>query len=133
MATANPTALSLASLIVEVPDLVDRAKEGERQAFRALFEAHAGRIHSFTLRALENTTAAENLTRDIFIEAFSDLDSVDDQTEFADGLYRRAEKKVFLRELKRGSDRFGHQLSSHEHLSFTGRGDAPMNAQSEAI
>ncbi|MGH9505097.1 MAG: RNA polymerase sigma factor [Terriglobales bacterium] len=122
----------MGSIAGKVPGLLDRAKEGEKQAFRALFEAHAGRIHSFTLRTLEDRTAAENLTREIFIEAFSDLDSVEDQTEFADRLYREATKKVFLSHLKRGSDRLKHQHPSHEHLSFMGQTHAPMNAKSEA-
>lgn len=82
---------------LEADRLVDRAKKGERAAFFRLFQTHARRIHTLSLRLTGNVTAAENLTRDIFVEAFSRLDAVRDDEEFAAFLYRHAATTMIAR------------------------------------
>ncbi len=77
--------------------LVDRAKEGEKQAFLGLFEAHASRIYSVSLRLVGKVAAAETLTRDIFIEAFSRLDAIRDDATFGRWLYYSAAKTLVAR------------------------------------
>ena len=105
-----------------VTTLCARAKAGERQAFFALFQAHAGRVYSFSLRATGNVTAAENLTRDIFVEAFSCLDTIGDDNAFAASLHRRSAKKLLANRAKRRYPQgFGHRLEPLQHLSFVGR------------
>jgi len=76
---------------------VDRAKEGEKQAFLDLFGAHANRVYSVSLRLVGNVAAAENLTRDIFIEAFSRLDAIRDDATFGRWLYYSAVKALVAR------------------------------------
>jgi DNA-directed RNA polymerase specialized sigma24 family protein len=68
--------------------LVERAKKGERWAFLCLFQAHARHVYTLSLRVTGEVTIAENLTRDIFVEAFSHLDAVHDDEAFATVLYR---------------------------------------------
>ena len=58
------------SLAEDEPALLARAKAGDRQALSALYHEHAGRIYSLSLRVTEDINAAENLTRDIFVETF---------------------------------------------------------------
>jgi hypothetical protein len=74
--------------------LVDRAKEGDKQAFLALFEAYGRRIYSLSLRLAGNVAAAENLTRNIFIDAFRSLDAIHDDAAFADRLHCIAVKTL---------------------------------------
>ena len=62
---------------------------------------HAGRIYSLSLRVTEDVNAAENLTRDIFVEAFTGLDAVTDDAAFAARLYYCAAKKSLANGLKR--------------------------------
>ncbi|MGZ4732211.1 MAG: RNA polymerase sigma factor [Terriglobales bacterium] len=101
--------------------LCGRAKEGERQALLALFQAHARRVYSLSLRATGDVTAAENLTRDIFVEAFSRLDTIEDDSAFAASFYRRAAKKMLTNRAKhRYPQGFGHRLGPHQHLSLVG-------------
>ena len=65
------------SLAEDEPALLARAKAGDRQALSALYHEHAGRIYSLSLRVTKkDVNAAENLTRDIFVEAFTGLDAV---------------------------------------------------------
>lgn len=102
MATfANVAPAAETPLAGDESGLLTRAKEGERRAFFALFQAHARRIYSLCLTVMGDFTAAENLTRDIFIEAFTSLDNIDDEAEFAARLYIRAAKKVFASRRKR--------------------------------
>lgn len=72
----------------EADCLVKRAKKGERVAFLGLFETYARRVYALSLRFTGNVRAAENLTRDIFVEAFSNLDAVCDDEAFAALLFR---------------------------------------------
>ena len=74
----------------EADRLVDRAKKGEQEAFLNLFHTHARHIYTLTLRLTGNITAADNLTQDIFVEAFRCLDVVSDDEAFAALLYRQA-------------------------------------------
>ena len=79
---------------LQVQRLIERAKKGEQQAFVSLFQAHSRRIYTLSLRLAGNVSAAEKLTRDIFVEAFSNLDAVYDDDAFAAWLYHHAAKTV---------------------------------------
>jgi DNA-directed RNA polymerase specialized sigma24 family protein len=96
----NLAAITVANLILEdraslpenQPALLACAKAGDRQALFALYHAHAGRIYSLSLSVTKDVNAAENLTRDIFVAAFTGLDDVTDDAAFAARLYRCAAK-----------------------------------------
>ncbi len=106
----NLAAITAANLIIlkdrtspaeDEPALLARAKAGDRQALSALYHEHAGRIYSLSLRVTKkDVNAAENLTRDIFVEAFTGLDAVSHDAAFAARLYRYAAKKLLAFRLK---------------------------------
>ena len=98
-----------------------RAKAGDRQALFALYQAHAARIYSVSLSVMKDVTPAENLTRDIFVEAFNCLDAVNDDAALAARLYRCAAKKWLANGLKgRYPQGFGHRVGLHRHLTWSG-------------
>jgi DNA-directed RNA polymerase specialized sigma24 family protein len=104
------------------PGLVARAKEGDPRAFLGLFEAHGSRVYSLGLQFLGNIPAAENLTRDIFIEAFGSLNCISDDAAFAACLYRNAAKSVLVSYLKgRSHGDSGHRVRPHRHQSLVGQ------------
>ena len=70
------------------------ARERRRTAGAFSLPVHASRVYSLSLRSTGDVIAAENLTRDIFIEAFTCLDTVGDDSAFAARLYCRAAKKL---------------------------------------
>ncbi len=110
--------------------LMERAKAGERQAFLALFHAHARQIYSLSLSVTGDVTAAENLARNIFVEAFTCMADIHDDAGFELWLYRRAAKKVLAHRAKRRYPQgFGHRLEPHQHLSFVGHGDLAMDPE----
>lgn len=106
----NLAAITAANLIIlkdrtspaeDEPALLARAKAGDRQALSALYHEHAGRIYSLSLRVTKkDVNAAENLTRDIFVEAFTGLDAVSHDAAFAARLSRYAAKKLLAFRLK---------------------------------
>jgi RNA polymerase sigma-70 factor (ECF subfamily) len=81
---------------VEPKCLLASAKRGDSSAFRALFEAHSKRIYSLCLRIAGGAVDAETLTRNIFVAAFSHLDSIADDGAFARELYRQSAKRILL-------------------------------------
>jgi RNA polymerase sigma-70 factor, ECF subfamily len=51
--------------------LVQRVARGEQQAFLALYDRHAGRVHALTLRILSDPMLAEEVTQDTFMKLWS--------------------------------------------------------------
>ena len=54
-------------------ELVERAQQGDSEAFASLFHAHKARIYSVCLRMTNNTAQAEDLTQDAFLQVFRKL------------------------------------------------------------
>ena len=104
-------------------ELVKRAKKGDAQACFELFESHSKRVYSLTLQLTADVTAAENLTQNIFIEAFRGLETVRDDAEFATALYRRTANAALL----------WHARHVAMHESATGSAGIPaLLAESQA-
>lgn len=102
MATVSAVTADLLSImstphVAETKGLVARAKAGDGSACHALFEAHAKRIYSLSLRVAGEKLDAENLTRDIFLAAFANLNSIRDNDAFAVELHRQSAKTVLAR------------------------------------
>lgn len=70
--------------------LVQSAQEGNKEAFRKLFEDNKNRIFSLTYHYLKNMEDAEDALQDTFIKAYYSLDKFDIQeaTNFSAWLYR---------------------------------------------
>jgi hypothetical protein len=110
---------------LQLQRLIERAKKGEQQAFVSLFQAHSRRIYTLSLRLAGSVPAAEKLTRDIFVEAFSNLHAVYDDDAFAAWLYHHAAKTVIANQQGRSPEvpctvreRFSEVQSGTEGLSL---------------
>ena len=87
-------------------EIVDRAREGDRQAFFDLYKRHSRSLYSLALQLTGNTPAAEDLTRDIFIAAFSNLEAVSDDASFFVSLRDRLLKSVLVKPEPEGRENF---------------------------
>lgn len=100
MATiAIPTPVSTPraqTVAIPAQSLVEGAKNGDQQAFLGLFQAHSRRIYALSLRLARSPSEAEDLTRDIFVEAFRNLDAIRNEREFSTWLNRRA-ARIYIR------------------------------------
>ncbi len=51
-------------------ELIERAKQGDGEAFEALYNLHKRRVYSLCLRMTANTAVAEDLTQEAFLQLF---------------------------------------------------------------
>ncbi len=84
---------------MDLNELVERCREGDRDAQRALYDATAERIYRVLLRLTGSADDAFDLTQDTYVRAFTRLGRFDGRSAFATWLYRVAvnEGLQFLR------------------------------------
>jgi RNA polymerase sigma-70 factor (ECF subfamily) len=70
--------------------LVERSRQGDVEAFEAIYRAHAGRLFNVALRMVGNRADAEDLLQDIFLTAHRKLDSFRGESALGTWLYRLA-------------------------------------------
>jgi RNA polymerase sigma-70 factor (ECF subfamily) len=75
---------------VEEPVLIARVLAGDRHAARALYDAHAPRIHRLINRLTGDAEMARELTQDTFVRAFAQLDRFRGDAALATWLHRIA-------------------------------------------
>ena len=83
-------------------DLVQRAQQGDLDAFSALFHANKTKIYSLCLRMTRNTAEAEDLTQEAFMLAFRKLGTFRGDSALSTWLYRVAVNTVLMHLRKRG-------------------------------
>ncbi len=94
-------------------ELIRMAKEGNPDAFAALFNAHKAKVYSICLRMTGNMAEAEDLTQDAFLQVFRKLASFRGDSALSTWLYRVTVNTVLMHFRKKGL----HQVSL----------DAPVN------
>jgi RNA polymerase sigma-70 factor (ECF subfamily) len=78
-------------------DLVARAKQGDQEAFAALFDLHKKRVYSLCLRMTGNVVEAEDLAQDAFIQVFRKLETFRGDSSFSTWLYRVVVNTVLMK------------------------------------
>jgi RNA polymerase sigma-70 factor, ECF subfamily len=81
--------------------IVSQAKQGDEQAFAALFEAHKKRVYALCLRMTGDIAEAEDLTQDAFIQVFRKIEAFRGDSAFSTWLYRVAVNTVLMKLRKR--------------------------------
>ncbi len=71
-------------------DLVRQAAEGDRDAFRELFERYQRRVLSVVMGMLHDRDAALDVTQDTFIKAYRSIDRFKGEASFYTWIYRIA-------------------------------------------
>jgi RNA polymerase sigma-70 factor (ECF subfamily) len=75
---------------------VRRAADGDHVAFERLYRGHVGRVHALAVR-MAGPTLAEDLTQEVFIRAWSKLDTFRGQAQFGTWLHRLAVNHILSR------------------------------------
>ena len=70
--------------------LVARAAAGDRGAARALYDAHAARVHRLAFRLCGDADLAADLTQDVFVQVFRQLKTFRGESSFSTWLHRVA-------------------------------------------
>jgi RNA polymerase sigma-70 factor (ECF subfamily) len=99
--------------------LIARAAAGDREAARALYDAHAPRVHRIAYRIAGDPDLAEDLTQDVFIHVFRTLGQFRGESAFSTWVYRVALTVSLnaMRKVKRFRQRETvlEEASHHEH------------------
>ena len=99
---ADATAVSLE---IEDSILVERAREGDRDAFSELVERHARKIFRLARHITRNDDDAADVLQDAFLKAYSRLDQFHGDSKFYTWLVRIAVNEALMRLRKRRGDR----------------------------
>lgn len=100
----------------EDPDL-DRARQGDREAFGRLVKRHQRRVYAAALHILGNHSDADDATQEAFVRAYRGLATFDGRADFFTWLYRITVNTALnsLRSDKRGAalNQRGNAEASH--------------------
>jgi len=85
----------------EIPELVQRAKDGDEEAMERLYHLHNRQIYGLCLRMTSNPTEAEDMTQEAFLQAFRKINTFRGDAAFFSWIYRIATNVVLMRRRKK--------------------------------
>lgn len=68
--------------------LIEACRQGDREAFRQLFEVHKDRVWSVALHFIGDETAARDITQQVFLKLFTTIGQFRQEASFSTWLYR---------------------------------------------
>jgi len=83
-------------------EAIERAKQGDAEAFEALYHLHKRRVYSLCLRMTANAAEAEDLTQEAFLQLFRKIGTFRGESAFSTWLHRMAVNVVLMRLRKKG-------------------------------
>ncbi len=75
---------------------IERAKQGDAQAFQALYDKHKRRVYSLCLRMTANTAEAEDLTQEAFLQLYRKIATFRGESAFSTWLHRLSVNVVLM-------------------------------------
>ncbi|HYW41585.1 MAG TPA: sigma-70 family RNA polymerase sigma factor [Bryobacteraceae bacterium] len=69
-------------------ELIDACRQGDREAFRALFEAYKDKVYSIALRFSGDPATAMDIAQDTFLKLFSSIRDFRGDSNFETWVYR---------------------------------------------
>ncbi|MGP0017500.1 MAG: RNA polymerase sigma factor [Candidatus Sulfotelmatobacter sp.] len=76
--------------------MIERAKQGDAQAFQALYDKHKRRVYSLCLRMTANTAEAEDLTQEAFLQLYRKIATFRGESAFSTWLHRLSVNVVLM-------------------------------------
>ena len=83
-------------------EAIERAKQGNAEAFEVLYNLHKRRVYSLCLRMTANTAEAEDLTQEAFLQLFRKIGTFRGESAFSTWLHRMAVNVVLMHLRKKG-------------------------------
>jgi RNA polymerase sigma-70 factor (ECF subfamily) len=96
------TARKLQGDALNEAEAIERAKQGDAEAFEALYNLHKRRVYSLCLRMTANTAEAEDLTQEAFLQLFRKIGTFRGESAFSTWLHRMSVNVVLMRLRKKG-------------------------------
>jgi RNA polymerase sigma-70 factor, ECF subfamily len=82
-------------------ELAQAAANGDMPSFEELYRRHHRRVYSICLRMLQNSSEAEDLTQDVFIQLYRKIGSFRGDSAFTTWLHRMTVNQVLMHFRKR--------------------------------
>jgi RNA polymerase sigma-70 factor (ECF subfamily) len=77
-------------------EAIERAKQGDGEAFQFLYNLHKRRVYSLCLRMTGNTASAEDLTQEAFLQLFRKIGTFRGESAFSTWLHRMSVNVVLM-------------------------------------
>lgn len=110
--------------------LISSAKEGDEEAFGALFNLHKRRVYTLCLHMSKDVAEAEDLTQDAFMRVYRKLDTFRGDSKFSTWVYRIAVNTVLAKFRRSRSEMLSVDKEVRVDASFqnqeVGRGDVQL-------
>jgi RNA polymerase sigma-70 factor (ECF subfamily) len=99
ISAATPSTIPFEKKVRDVSELslVQRAQNGDDQAFATLFETHKKRVYSVCLLMTKDVAEAEDLTQEAFLQVFRSIGTFRGDSAFSTWLYRVAVNTVLMK------------------------------------
>jgi RNA polymerase sigma factor (sigma-70 family) len=93
-------------------ELIAQLKQGNEAAFKQVFETHQDRIYNTILYMIQSVEEAQDLTQEVFVEVFLNVENFKAQSKLSTWIYRIAVNKALNHQrFKKARKRFGMVLS----------------------
>ena len=83
-------------------EAIERAKQGDPDAFEVLYALHKRRVYSLCLRMTSNVAEAEDLTQEAFLQLYRKIATFRGESAFSTWLHRMAVNVVLMKLRKKG-------------------------------
>ncbi len=83
-------------------DAIERAKQGDADAFQVLYDKHKRRVYSLCLRMTANTAEAEDLAQEAFLQLYRKIGTFRGDSAFSTWLHRLAVNVVLMHLRRKG-------------------------------
>ena len=77
-------------------EAIEKAKQGDAEAFEFLYSLHKRRVYSLCLRMTSNAAEAEDLTQEAFLQLFRKIGTFRGESAFSTWLHRMAVNVVLM-------------------------------------
>ncbi len=77
-------------------EAIERAKQGDAEAFEFLYSLHKRRVYSLCLRMTGNPASAEDLTQEAFLQLFRKIGTFRGESAFSTWLHRMSVNVVLM-------------------------------------
>jgi RNA polymerase sigma-70 factor, ECF subfamily len=101
-------------------EAIEKAKQGDAEAFQALYDRHKRRVYSLCLRMTANTAEAEDLTQEAFLQLYRKIATFRGESAFSTWLHRLSVNVVLMHLRKKSLP-----VVSLEETTQAGEDDTP--------
>ena len=111
----------------EEESLVRRAKEGDKQAFSQLYEAHFDRIYRYVALKTGDRIEAEDMTQQVFLKAYQSLSGFNLKGPPVSSWFFRIAHNLIVDHLRKKTKQEEQQVMEFDEATIAG-GDDPQTA-----